>query len=161
MNWLPILQGLVAAVAYGGVLLVALRVTRLSPTLIVLATGAIVYVAAALVFVLLGQIVGLWAYSTTYWFLVLCFLMAFGAIYKSLSLRMLLRLLDDPGRTASVRALAEDYVLGESFADRLRVATESGLVSATGVGYQLTSRGTSLARRVRTVQLWFGIEKSG
>lgn len=161
MSWLPILQGFAAAVAYGLVLLVALRVSRRSPTLVVLATAAVVYVAAAAVFMLLGQVVGFWAYSTTYWFLVLCFLMAFGAIYKSLSLRILLDLTEKSELTGSADELAQRYIFGSSFEDRLGIAVDGGLAARSADGLSLTSRGRALASRVRAAQRAFGITRSG
>jgi hypothetical protein len=109
----------------------------------------------------LGQRVLFWPLSASYWFLTLCFLMAFGAIYKSISLRILLDLLDRPNRSESGEAILKRYVQHESYRDRLRILVTDGLATREHAGFQLTRKGRRIAATARAVQRLFRIERSG
>lgn len=102
-----------------------------------------------------------WAMLACYSFLTLSFLMVFGAVYKSLSLRILLSLMSRPSRTDSCRRLFEAYLVDDSFRNRLDVAMSSGLVAEEAGYLRLTDRGEKLARRVKAIQASFGIFRSG
>ncbi|MEM9204757.1 MAG: hypothetical protein AAGA88_00355 [Pseudomonadota bacterium] len=157
-----IAQGLFAAVAYFLVLLIALRVLRRTdPMFTVLAVALVAYACMFGLLIAAGQIVNFWIFSTSYWFFVLTFLMAFGAIYKSLSLQILLQLSHKPGRQESAEVLRMQYVFGRSYSDRLSLLVERGLVAKTLSGLSLTAEGRALANRVRAAQRAFGIERSG
>ena len=89
------------------------------------------------------------------------FLMAFGALYKSISLRILLDLLDRPGHAGLYSAILARYVAAESFENRLTVMQENGFAVPTPAGYALTDKGRRLAGLVGVLHRLFAIERSG
>lgn len=146
-------------------ILVVLRVSRREPAILVVATPLAVYALGLLglgVTAWRDEAPNFWVVSIVYWFLVLSFLMVFGAVYKSLSLRMLLSLLEAEGRTMDDEELAERYIKQQSFKDRLAVMVDKQLATIDQDGsVRLTARGGSVARLARRVQDIYRIEKSG
>ena len=102
-----------------------------------------------------------WTMSIIFWFSTLVFLMAFGALYKSVSLRILLHLLDRPGHAGPYSAILARYVAAESFENRLIVMEENGFAVPTPAGYALTDKGRRLAGVVGVLHQLFAIERSG
>ncbi len=148
--------------AYVAAVVILLRaLSRWTPVLIVTAASIGMYLA------MLGAAAGLarrvlfWPLSASYWFLALCFLMAFGAIYKSISLRILLDLLDRPNRSDSYKAVLERYVEQESYHDRLAILLAHGLATREPGGFRLTRKGRRTAAAIHAVQRFFKIERSG
>ncbi len=157
-----IVQGTIAFLAYAVLILVALRALRkLEATFVVLLAALLVYPVAIAGFVAMSQSVNFWVFSTSYWFLVLSFLMCFGAVYKSLSLRMLLTLLEKPTHEHSVESLRNEYIFGDSFDNRLQLIVDQGLATKTDGQLSLTNRGASWAHRLIALQRAFGITRSG
>ena len=117
-----------------------------------------VAVAAAAVF---GRNANFWTVSICYWFPALVFLMGFGAVYKSVSLRILLDLLGRPGQAEHYSRVLARYVAAESFESRLEVMIENRFAVLTSVGYTLTDRGRRLAKATGALQKLFAIERSG
>jgi hypothetical protein len=119
------------------------------------------YPAALAVAVLGWPRPSLWAVSATYAVTVLTFLMAFGAIYKSVSLRILADLSRRPGWRESRRDLLARYIERESYRSRLAVLTDEGLAVRDAAGFQLTGKGRRLARLARGLQKAWRIDRSG
>ena len=154
--------GFLAFLAYFALVLVLLRVNhRRDPAWLVMVALPAAFVAGLVLFVVLERRFNFWSYATGYSFFSLCFLMAFGAVYKSLSLRILLDLLDKPGRSDSYDNIYKRYLVEDSFQNRLTVIKDKGLVSVSGERYILTARGEALSRRVFALQRLFGISRSG
>jgi hypothetical protein len=139
----------------------AIRIWSDHPAQVVIGVAVIAYPAALLVALMLGGHISFWIYSAIYSSLTLMFLMAFGAVYKSISLRILLDLYKSPGRAERYEAMLRRLVQAESFEARLDVMQSSGFVRRAGDRYVLQKRGDRLARRVRALQAVFGIERSG
>lgn len=157
-----IMQGVSAFLVYVALLLVLLRALRnAEATFVVLGAALLVYPTSISVIVAMGHLVNFWVFSTSYWFLVLSFLMGFGAIYKSLSLRMLLTLLETPMHEHSAEAFRKEYIFGDSFNNRLQLIVDQGLAERVGDRLRLTSRGASWANRLIRLQRAFGIMRSG
>lgn len=157
-----ILQGLLMFALYlAGVTLALRALSRSEPALVVVALGGAVFLVAVPALLLAGQSINLWAFAVSYWFFVISFLMIFGALYKSISLRILQDLLEKPGRTEGYDAILARYIVAESYQSRLHVAQEQRLVVRSGDRYALTERGHRIARLVRAVQTAFGIRRSG
>jgi hypothetical protein len=155
------LAGAVAFLAYLISVAALLRRSEGSPAKTAILMALALYPPALL---LAGVALGrapFWAFSASYWFLTLCFLMVFGAVYKSLSLRMLLDLLEAPGRSSAKDELFARYIRDVSYRHRLEVIQESGFATRTGEGFTLTERGRGLARIIATLQRAFAIERSG
>jgi len=157
-----IIQGIIAFFGYTALLLLLLRVFhKVEATFVVLLAALFIFPVALASFVALAPSVNLWVFSTSYWFLVLSFLMGFGAIYKSLSLRMLLTLLETPTHEKSAESFRKEYIFGDSFNNRLQLMVDQGLAERTDDKLSLTIRGASWANRLVTLQRVFGIMRSG
>lgn len=162
MIWAGIGQGFAAAIVYFLAVLVVLRaLARIDPMFTVLASALAAYVAMLFAFPFAGQAVNFWVFSTSYWFFALCFLMAFGAVYKSVSLQILLQLSQQPDRSERTATLRTQYVFGRSFQDRLALIVDRRLATENPDGLSLTASGNRLARRARAVQRAFGVMRSG
>jgi hypothetical protein len=156
-----IAYGLLAFFLYAGAVPLLLRLRPGGePATIVLASAFVLWLATLAGLLAMAQRVNFWAYSTSYWFLVLCFLMAFGAIYKSISLRVVARLLTAPGHSESHDAIARD-VLDRSYEERLALIADKGYADRREDGFELTQSGRRIAAMARTLQSLFGIARSG
>ena len=85
--------------------------------------------------------------------------MGFGAVYKSISLRILLRLLERPGHAEDYAAVLARYVTDESFESRLKVMEAYGFAQFTPGGYALTEKGRRLAQTIDWLQRLFAIKQ--
>jgi hypothetical protein len=157
-----IATGTIGFGAYLLLVFIGLRALRgVAASAVVTGASVIVYfgtVAAATVF---GSVVRFWPLSATYWFLALCFLMVFGAIYKSISLRILLDLLRRPHGTDRYDAVLGRYIEGDSYPNRLQVMVDSGLAVRDSRELRLTDKGRRLAAAVARLQALYKIERSG
>jgi hypothetical protein len=153
--------GFAGSAVYVLVLGVALRVSGRSPAAIAVLLAVGLYPAGLVACALVSPPVRFWDYSAAYAFPTLCFIMVFGAVYKSISLRMLLELLGRPAHRDAYDALLARYVAGASFRDRLEVAVDSQLAVRDTDGYVLTAKGRRLAGAVALLQRAFGITRSG
>jgi hypothetical protein len=154
--------GALGFVLYLMLAMVALRVERRrSPAVIVTALAVAGYPATLALAILWWERPSLWAVSATYAFAVLVFLMAFGAIYKSVSLRILADLSRRPGWRESRRDLLARYIERESYQSRLAVLAEEGLAVDDATGFRLTGKGRRLARVARALQRAWKIDRSG
>lgn len=162
MTGAGIIEGLAGFLAYLGLLCVLLRLARnASPAAVAVMTSFATFILGLAWIAVSGRAVNVWAFSVCYWFFVLCFLMVFGALYKSLSLRILLDLSKIPGRTDSYAALHSRYIERESFQSRLNVIQQARFAQSTESGFALTARGRRLAEAAHAMQRVFRIEKSG
>jgi hypothetical protein len=142
--------------------LIGLRAARqVEPALLVVGLSLVLYPMAMGAVFLFGLQINFWMMSIAYWFPCVCFLMAFGAVYKSLSLRMMHDLLARPGRADSADELFSRYLINDSFHSRLALIEDKGLVTVVNGQYSLSPSGDRLARRVQRLQMWFDITCSG
>ena len=102
-----------------------------------------------------------WPVSAFYWFFVIAFLMVFGAVYKSISLRILSELFDRPHHSEHYDAIRKRYIERSSFTERTRILRSLGWADENGERLVLTEKGLRIARGVRAVQLLFGMDRSG
>ena len=157
-----ILHGLLAFMLFVVGVALALRALRRSePALIVMSLGLGIFLLAIPSLLFAGRSINLWAFTVSYWFFTVSFLMIFGALYKSISLRILRDLLEKPDRFERYNTILARYVAEESYQSRLEVIRERRLAVQTGNRYALTARGQHIARWVRTMQNLFGIKRSG
>ena len=154
--------GIIAFLTYFATVLVLLRVNhRRDPAWLVIVALPGPFAAGLALFVVLDRHFNFWTYSASYSFFSLCFLMAFGAVYKSLSLRILLDLMDKPDRCDSYDNIYKRYLVEDSFQNRLTLIRDKDLVRMSGERYVLTERGKALSSRVHALQRLFGISRSG
>ena len=156
-----LLTGALGFVGYFAFVLVALRaLRRSSPAVIATASSIVVYIVMLAAVAAGGRPVLFWPVSATYWFLALSFLMVFGAIYKSVSLRILLYLLNQPSRADHYAMILARYVETESYQDRLHILIEGGLATRGATGFQLSPMGRRIAFTILAVQTLYRIEHS-
>jgi hypothetical protein len=155
------LVGLAGFGVYVAAVLVLQRIVRGKAALV--ATGAAVafYLIAALAALGAGWRFNFWEYTAVYSFFTLAFLMVFGAVYKSVSLRMLEFLLEQPGRSAPAEILRQRYVATGSFTHRLQVIEDARFARRGPEGFALTAKGRALARAVHGLHALFAIERIG
>jgi hypothetical protein len=158
---MDILIGFGGAICHVLFTAIVLRQSRRSPALIALIVGFGCYACLFFIPDLTELRHSFWSMSISYWFGSLCFLMVFGAIYKSVSLKLMLDLLDIPKRRLLERDLLVGYIKGSTFEDRLVVALESGFAERLPEGYLLLPKGRRVARIVRGLQRAFAIDRSG
>jgi hypothetical protein len=135
--------------------------SRTPPALLVIVFSVLIYLIllAAAKFVAIPLF--FWVFSAAYWFFSLCFLMVFGAVYKSISLRILLDLYHCTGHANSYQAVLDRYVRHESYQDRLQIMVGERFASLDERGFSLAPKGRRIAAVVMCLQKIFRIEKSG
>jgi hypothetical protein len=101
-----------------------------------------------------------WPAAAASAFLAVCWLFAFSAVYKSVSLRVLTELDRAPGRAMPLEAVTEDYVRPE-FAARAALLVKMGCATESDGAYEATEKGTATACRIKAIQHACGIEASG
>jgi hypothetical protein len=144
-----------------GSVLVLLRVMRRSPALIVIAAAALVYVALLVAAAAMPVRVAFWPLSAAYGFVTLCLLMVFGALYKSVSLRMLGDLSKVAGHAMPEQELLARYIEEDSFGRRVAILLEQGHAERTADGLRLSPKGRRIASFIHLLQRAFAIRASG
>lgn len=160
--WAELPIGLAGFVIYLGTIALALRQSwARSPAGIVTGAALLVYVIVIAAATLFDRGANFWLLSIFFWFPTVVVLMIFGAVYKSISLRILMYLLGRPAHTELYSAVLARYVEAESFERRLDVMLEAGFATLTPEGYALTDNGRRLTRGLSAVQKLFAIKRSG
>lgn len=139
---------------------IQLHVIRfITPVIIVCLTSLIVY---SLGFLAIFNIpIHFFHYSSVYWFLCLSFLLIFGAIYKSISLRILLSLDSAPHKREKYEVILEKYIKNQSYSRRVEILLEQRFASMQNGALILTNKGRRLAQCLLAFQKVFMIEVSG
>jgi hypothetical protein len=89
-----------------------------------------------------------------------CWLFAFSAVYKSVSLRILTELARAPGGALPLGAVTEEHVRPE-FTTRVAVLVKMGCGVEVEGGYTATAKGNDVACRIAVVRRVCGIEGDG
>jgi hypothetical protein len=116
----------------------------------------------------LGVAVAAWVVGPfAYWpaaavsaFGAVCWLFAFSAVYKSVSLRILTQLARTAGGALPLETVTEEHVRPE-FAARVAVLVAMGCAEEVEGGYAVTERGNDTARRIAAVRRACGVCGSG
>lgn len=88
--------------------------------------------------------------------------MLFGAIYKSISLRMMLHLLNKLGKKDSYDTILENYIKNQSYSNRIDILFQKQLIKNSGANsFNLTEKGVKFAKKIALVQRIFSIKESG
>ena len=143
------------------VVVILLRVTTRSPALVVIASAAFVYVAVLVAASAMPAGLAFWQFSSAYGFLTLSLLMVFGALYKSVSLRMLGDLSKVSGLALPERELLARYIEEDSFGRRVAILLDQGHAERTADGLRLSIKGRRIAAAIHRVQRAFAIRASG
>jgi hypothetical protein len=162
MNDPAVLLGVITFLGYFIAVAIALRtITRPAPSLLVLGFAVFGYFIALGIALLVPVQLSFWTITGIYSFLTLSFLMAFGAIYKSISLRILLDLLRSQGRASTYDAIMSHYVRNESYNTRLEILGTAGFATNIDGKFVLTSKGRMLGIIACAIQKFFNMRTSG
>ena len=101
-----------------------------------------------------------WDAASIFGFFVMAYVFAFGAVYKSVSLDILLGLVGRPERSAPLSAIVEQQV-PHLFQGRIDVLVDGGLVEPENSHFSSTAAGRSMAGRVGRLRHAFGIGDTG
>lgn len=97
-----------------------------------------------------------WDAASIFGFCVMAYVFAFGAVYKSVSLDILLGVVDRPERRAPLSDLVERQVPA-LFQGRIRNLVDDGLVEPVDSQFAATAAGRTMAGRVGQLRRAFGI----
>ena len=97
-----------------------------------------------------------WDAASIFAFCVMAYVFAFGAVYKSVSLDILLGVVGRPGRTAPLSDIIERQV-PDLFQGRVGILVDGGLVERVNSGFVATPAGQNTARHVARLRRAFGI----
>lgn len=159
---MDILLGWLFCVIYILTTALVVRVARsYSPALLAVGLSFLGYLALLVSALFALGTNSFWSISVSYWFGCLCFLMVFGAVYKSISLRVLDQISQSPTDRLDEAVLSGEYIKSDSFDRRLTVILENGYAEKTELGFSLLPKGQRLARIVRWFHRTFSIERSG
>ena len=153
--------GAAGALLWLAVIAVLLRVSNRSPALIVVLSAALIYLAVLFAALALADWLAFWPFSAMYGFLMLCMLMAFGALYKSVSLRMLGDLSKAAGHALPEQELLARYIEEDSFGRRVAILLKEGHAIRTPEGLVLSPKGGRIAAAISRLQQAFAIRASG
>lgn len=144
-------------------IVIALRFTKkISPTLWVCSLALSVYFFALILIGILGVRIYFFPFSSFYWFLTLCLLMFFGAIYKSISLQMMLHLFNQPGKTDFYEVILERYIKDQSYINRIEILLSKKMIERQdNASFSLTKKGNSFAKHLTIIQHALSIKESG
>lgn len=148
---------------YLALVLLLLRLLRTpSPALLVCGSAVCVYFFGLIYIGAQDWRILFFAFSSLYWFLTMSLIMVFGAVYKSISLRMMLHLLSQPGKTDSYEAILESYIKNQSYLQRIEILVEKKWLEKSEKSvFRLTKKGCRFAERLWLIQRIFSIQESG
>jgi hypothetical protein len=101
-----------------------------------------------------------WPAAAVSGFCAVCWLFAFCAVYKSVSLRILAQLDRTPGHALPFEVITDGYVRPE-FESRALVLVKMGCAEEAEGGYATTGKGNHTARRIEAVRRACGVEGGG
>ena len=101
-----------------------------------------------------------WNATAVFCFGVMSYIYVFGAVYKSISLRILMDLTRRPARTIEFSDIS-DRQIPEIFNERSVILIEGGLVDADGDTFVPTPAGQRLAARIARARRLFAIGDTG
>jgi hypothetical protein len=101
-----------------------------------------------------------WPAAAVSGFGAVCWLFAFSAVYKSVSLRLLVQLARSPGNALPVPTVTAEYVRPE-FEARAALLVRMGYAAVTADGFAVTGAGNAAARRLGMIRRACGIAHGG
>jgi Ca2+/Na+ antiporter len=140
---------------------IARRAASSVPPVIILATAAVISHGAS---VLLGVAampqLQYWNAASVFSFGAMLYVFAFGAVYKSVSLEILLDLARRPQRRTPLADIVERQV-PDIFRRRTDILVEVGQVERVGSTFAITASGRKLADRIAHIRRAFAIGDTG
>src|ERR1700722_13814356 len=140
-------------------MLILLRITKKpSPPTLFCLSSLLFYTTGKIVLIFLQIPLKFFQFSASYWFWTFSTMMVFFAVYKSISLRMMMNL---QRRPSTLNEILSNYIQQESYTSRIDVLVQNELIKKTSGGYQLTLKGKRCAMIIGLVQKLFNINQSG
>jgi len=148
-----------ALAIYATVVFVGLRLSRQRFALVLMIMGAVVVFGLVTVWALTRGMSAYWHFAAFFCCGVAITVFLYGAVLKSLSMRMLAALADAHGGTATTGQLA-NRIIRAAFAERIQLLEDARLIERVDGGYLLTPAGVSTAARIRRMQRMLKVESS-
>jgi hypothetical protein len=101
-----------------------------------------------------------WNAASIFGFGVMGYVFAFGAVYKSVSLEILLDVAQRPGHTAPLADIV-DRLAPDIFRRRAEILVDGGQVERTGSSFAVTTAGRASAGRLARIRRAFAVGDSG
>jgi hypothetical protein len=137
-------------------------IKKISPAVLVCGSSLLVYFLGLVLIGLNGLEINFFSFSSIYWFLTLSLLMVFGAVYKSISLRMMLHLLNRPKKSDYYDAILQNYIKDQSYTNRINILLEKEMIAESEKDtFRITKKGAFYARNLWLIQQVFSIKESG
>lgn len=159
---LSLLSGALALCAHAALVPVLLRVARrATPVNVHLGSAIAIHSAqVAILWRFAGDGFPYWHGAAVFGAGAIAYLFAFSAVYKSVSLRLLLVLLGADEPCVTFARLASEVVRPE-FERRLALLVDMGLCVEKGDSFAPSDSGIAAASRIRAMQRLFGVENPG
>lgn len=122
------------------------------------AAAGIIYLTFGSIFV--RDVDTFWRFSALFAGEVAIYIFAFGAIAKSLSLRIFYWIGRQPRREASLEEIVT-AVMSKAYLERITILEKKHLVEKRNSSYELTSQGKILTNRIAKIKSIFRIETGG
>ena len=133
---------------------------RASPVAILATASLIAHLASSLLGAAFAHPFQYWNATSVFCFGVMSYIYLFGAVYKSISLRLLLELADRPGRSIELSEIS-DQRIPIMFAERTDILIEGGWVVRSDDTFSATPAGHGLTARITKLRRLFAIGNSG
>ena len=160
--WTALLFGGLGFLLYLACVVIMLRIAcAAGPSRIVIGAAVIVGIATVVGALVVRPVILFWPLFASYSLLSLTFLLVFGAVYKSISLRILGDLLQRPEWSDDYQGILARYIEEESYRARLSLLVSEGLAERVDARFRLTPKGWRLAKAVSNLQRFFAIRSSG
>lgn len=141
-------------------LLIQRTAPSISPVAVLAMASLIAHLASSLLGTAFAHPFQYWNATSVFCFGVMSYVYVFGAVYKSISLRILLDLASRPRRTIELSEIS-DRQIPDIFVERSAILIEGGLVTDDEGRYRTTPAGQRLTTRVALIRRLFGIGDTG
>jgi hypothetical protein len=153
--------GFAASVLHALLMLAVARLRLKLPALVVqIALAASIQGIVALALAATGMLGSYWHFASAFAFGFMTYLFCFSALYKSISLRILVHIADQPGGTATLDTIFQRVVV-RSFTQRAEALIALGLVRQVASEYEATTAGRQVSRRIIALRQLLGCEGGG
>jgi len=140
--------------------IVRLAAAPIPPVVILAIAAAISHLASTLLGTTTMQQFQYWNAASVFSFGVMTYVFAFGAVYKSVSLEILLDLAQQPERMVPLSDII-DRQIPDIFRERTEILIAGGLAERTGSSFVVTEAGRKLAGRIARIRHAFAIGDTG
>jgi hypothetical protein len=131
-----------------------------SPVLILAAGLGVSHITTTLLGLRLTESFQYWTAASVLFFGAMVYIQVFGAVLKSISLRILLDLVGRPHRAIELEEISRRQV-PLIFSERCELLIAGGMVACEHNKFVPTAAGRKLAARVTLIRRWFAIGDSG